>query len=86
VRSALGLAEFVTGLASIVDRDLFFQGRLTSGWLALCASSRCSRALRFAVSRAGTDPGGFTDLCGATRVSDQIGAPNSRPSDLLIFL
>ena len=41
-RSALGLAEFVAGLVSIVDRDLFFQGRLTSGWLALCASSLCS--------------------------------------------
>jgi hypothetical protein len=50
-RSALGLAEFVSGLASLADRDLAFQGRLKLCWLALCASSFCSRALRFAVSR-----------------------------------
>jgi hypothetical protein len=49
-RRALGLAEFVLGLVSIADRDLFFQGRLRSWWLALCASARFSSALRFTVS------------------------------------
>jgi len=33
-RQALGLAEFVSGLVSIADRDLAFQCRLRWFWLA----------------------------------------------------
>jgi len=42
--------------SSLADRDLVCQGRLTWSWLALCASSPCSRALRFAVSSGERDP------------------------------
>jgi hypothetical protein len=37
-RSALGLAEFVSGLLSIAIVICWCQGRVRSIWLALCAS------------------------------------------------
>ena len=44
-----------SGFLSIADRDLFFQGRLTSGWLALCASSPCSVAVELVQKEQPTD-------------------------------
>jgi hypothetical protein len=45
-KRALGLAELVEGLVSIVDRDLLVPRLLRWSWLALCASSRRAAAVR----------------------------------------